>query len=338
MVQRAYAPPAHQKKGCGRVAVLVGIVAVLGVAALAGAGYYFFGTSGTKVTSVAHRHLPKGCDVALRLDITALTKVGPVKEHVVAAIEDVMTEEGGGRLAAFLLAARMDPKKDIREIAVCLDGVKMGSDPDYAIIIGGRLLDENGVIEALDKHDSANELSDPRKVGKLLVMEDKEGVLVSQSPDDAAILVAGDDDDLKRIANKGTDFEDYDIPMDEQIVGVISPKTIAGFVGGFGPLGPNTDALKKVGRVVLTMTLDPGEFGMRMTFPDKTIATEAKGQLESLFGVMALAPMDASIKSAVAKAKLKTKGKDLLVTMPIDESAIEETCEEMADEIRDQNK
>lgn len=334
----AYAPPVQKKGGGAKVAIILGVITLLAAGAIGGVVWYFFGATGSKVNSVAHEHLPEGCDVAIRLDMTALMKVKPVKEHVVSAIEDVMKEgENSGRLAAFLLAARMNPKKDIKDVAICLTNVKMGSDPDYGIAVGGKLLDEDGVVKAMDKHDTANELEDPKKVGDLLVLEDEEGVLISQSPDDAALLFAGGKSELKKIASKSDAFEDYEIPLDEQIVGVIAPKTVATYLGFMGPVGPNISDLEKVGRVVITMTLDPGELGMRMSFPDEDTAKSAKGQLATVFGMMGMAPLDAGMKKAMSQAKLKTKGKDLIATFPIDEDSIEETCEELGKEIREQN-
>ncbi len=338
-----YAPPTATKKGgCGKAALVLGVVGVLVLAALGGVGYYFFGTTGTKVSSTAHTHLPKGCDVAIRLDLASLMKVKPVKKHVVAALEEVMKEEGGGRLAAFLVAARMNPKQDLRSMAACLNGVAVGKDPDYGVVIGGKLLDENGVVRALDRHDSAGELKSPKKKGKLLVLEDEEGMLISQSPDDAALLFAGDEDDLERIAAVGDDFETYDLPLDEHMVGVVSPKAVKDLLGGLGPLMPGTERLQAVGKVVITMSLDPGELGFELTFPDAATAAQAKSELEGALGTLALAPFGPTaapeVKKALRNTKVKTQGKRVVVSTPLADASIEATCEELADKIREQNK
>src|SRR5690606_34895689 len=103
-----------------------------------------------------------------------------------------------------------------------------------------------------------------------------------------------------------------------------------------------TAELKKVGRIVLTMTLDPGEVGVNMQFPSAESAQQAKGELTAVFAMMALSPFGPgakpAVKHALKGAKVKTKGKELIVTMPLDEDAIEETCEEIGDDIREQNK
>jgi hypothetical protein len=332
--------PAAKKKGCGPAAIILVVLGVFVALGVGGLVFYFFGVGGTKVKSVAHEHLPEDCDLALRVDLKELMTVGPVKEHVVAAIEDVAKEDGGGRLAAFLLAARMDPKKDLSEVAACVNGLG-GAKPDYGVVIGGKLLDDNGVITAMDRHDGADEFEDPRKVGKLVVLEEREDhVLVSQATSDSAWLFASDEELLESVAKKGDAHEDYDFPLEEHISGVLTAASVKKLLADSGI--PGVDKIKKAGRVVLSLSLDPGELGVRAEFPDDASASAAADELKSLLGMMAMVPVGPAsspgMKEAIRGAKVSTKGKELLVTMPISEKSIEETCEDMADEIRERDK
>jgi hypothetical protein len=147
---------------------------------------------------------------------------------------------------------------------------------------------------------------------------------------------------LADIANPGDAFEAYKIPLDEQIVAVMSPDTVANFLSGLGPFVPATESIKSVKGVLITMTLDPGELGVRLEFASSEKAQSAKDELSTLFAALALAPIgptaDPAVRKALKAAEVSSKGSAVTLTVPIAESAIAEACEQIGNEIRKRNK
>ncbi len=333
------APP--KKGGSG---ALIAVFAVLGLLVLGGLGvgaYLLFG-GGTHYDSVAHEHLPKDCEAVIRIDIEGLTKVPAIKEHVIPAIDEKAKEsEDASKMARFLLTAELNPKKDLSELVICVTNIDpSGDEPDVIAVVGGHLL-ENGIIDAIAKHGKKDKFKKPVEEDGLKIIETKdEPVFVTQAGD-AALVISNRKKLLKKATKTGKAFEDYDIPLDEQIVGIIPADTVRELAKSAGRgLGLGSQ-LDDAGRIILTVTLDPGKIGGRLEMPSKRAAKELATMLNESLNAMKQMPGGAAAfgdpmaAAMLSGAKIKSKGKELVIEVAIPDKLIEKFAKEIAKGIRE---
>ena len=322
---------------------MIAIFAVVGIVVLAGLGVgaYFLLAGGSKHDSVAHEHLPAECEAVVRIDVQGLTKVPAIKEHVIPAIDEKAKEsEDASKLARFLLTAELNPKKDLKEIVVCVTNIDpKGDEPDVLAVVGGNLL-ENGIVNAIEKHGKKDKFKKPKEEGGLKIIEaEDEPVFITQA-DDAALIISNKKATLKKGAKSGKAFKDYDIPLDEQIVGVIPADTVKRLSKGAGAgLGLGTK-LDGAGRILLTLTLDPGKIGARVEMKSASDAKELADALNETLSAMKSMPGgggafgDPMAGALLSSAKIKSDGKELVLEIPIPDKLIEKFAEEMGKGIR----
>jgi len=325
------------KKGGAAKFVIAGLGGLVLITAIIVGAVVIFG--GSHLDSVAHQHLPKGCEAVIRVDISGLMKVPAIKEHVVPAIDEhAKDSEDAGKLAAFLLTAQLNPKEDLKEIVVCVKNIDGGDEPDVLAIVGGHLLDK-GIIGALDKHAKKGKFKKPVDEDGLIFVEGKEDEVFIGQVSDAALVVSNKKGLMKKAADTGDAYKEvYKIPLEEQIVAVIPKETVKGLSKQAG--GPFKAKLKGAGRVVVSATLDPGKVGARLEMPSKSAAKELRDainefvdQMKQLPGGAAAAGMNPMAAAMLDDVKVKTKGKDLVVEIAIPDKYIEDFAKKVAEEI-----
>ncbi len=330
-------PP--KKGGSG---LMIALFAVLGVVVLGGIGVaiWLFVGGGEHIDSKAHAHLPAGCDAVVRMDVKGLLSVPAVKEHVIPALDEAAKKsEDASSLAAFLITAELDPKKDIDEVVLCLKDIDKGGEPTMLFVVGGHLM-ERGILTAVERHVKKEKVKETRKEGDLEIIEAKDDKFFLTQASDAAILFSNDEKLLIKGADKTKEYEEtYKIPLDEQVSAIIPEETVKGLSKQAGALiGGNQ--LNAVGRIVVSATLEPGQISARLEMPSKSAAKELRDALKTLLDTMKQAPggmgaSDPFAAAALNSAKIKTKGNDVIVEIPIPEKLIEEGAKAVAKGIRE---
>lgn len=330
-------PP--KKGGSG---AMIAIFAVLGVLVLGGIGValWLFVGGGEHIDSKAHAHLPAGCDAVVRVDVKGLLKVEAVKEHVIPALdEQAKKSEDASSLAAFLITAELDPKKDIDEVVLCVKDIDKGGEPTMLFVVGGNIM-EDGIITAVERHVKKEKVKETREEDGLKIIEAKDDKFFLSQASDAAILFGNDEKLLKKGAETSKEFEDsYKIPLDEQISAIIPEATVKSLSKQAGPLLGGAQ-LGSVGRIVVSATLDPGQISARIELPSKSAAKELRDALKTLLDTMKQAPGgmgsgDPIAAAALNSAKIKTKGNDVIVEIPIPAKLIEQGAKAVAEGIRE---
>jgi hypothetical protein len=332
--------PGPKKKGGS--GALIAIVLVVGVLVLVGGGLGIAAalgvfSGGSKIKSVAHDHLPKGCQAVVRVNIKGLLKTPALKKHVVPALDDSAKEsEDADKFALFLIAARLDPKKDLKEMVLCVKN--MGADePTFAAVLGGKLL-ENGIVDALETQGDKEKFKKAKDVGGLRVIEGKDDPVFITQASDAALVFGNKLGLVKSAAKTGNNHKKlYELPLDEQIVAVITADAVQELSDKAGKQNPLSAAMKGAGRVVLTASLDTGKVTARLGMPDKEAAEELAEAIKSLIAAVQKTPGGIPDKDAaglLAKAKIKAVGKELVVSVKIPQKLIEQGAKEVAKGIR----
>ncbi len=338
-----YGPPGGYAapKGKGKTGLIVGLVA--GLIVLGGGGFaawHFLGGGGG--SSVAHAHLPGGCDAVLRFDVEGVMKVGPVKKHVVPALD----EKAGGsdaaakaKLTEFFVSARLNPKKDIDEAVVCLTNLSPEGEPDFVAIVGGSITPEK-VVDALATYADKDEFNEPKVQDGIRFIQSKSThptIFVAQA-EDGAILVASKFELLKKAAKKSGEHKKYKVPLERHasaIVTAVATKRLAGVAAG----SPFAASLGGIGRVELSASLEPGKLDGRLELGDAAAATALAGQLKGMLGEVKGMPLvPAEAKATLDGLTISAAGKELVVSAPISAEAIEKAAEEFAKGVREAEK
>jgi hypothetical protein len=334
--QPGHAAPPAKKSGTALavVLILVGVV----VLAAAGLGVYLFFLRGKKHDSIAHTHLPASCKAVAVVDVRALLEVPSVKEHVVPAIDEkARRDENAGKLAHFLLTAQLNPKKDLKEIAICVEELALR--PKFVAIVGGRLL-ERGFVDALEQHGKEEKFHPPKDVDGLRVIEAKERDAYVTQAADAAILLGNDLDLVKKAAARSDAFEAYALPLDQTMVGVIPAATMAEIAGRITPMLAliGGGALPPFGRAEVTLTLEPGKLGGRMELATDAAAAEVAQKLNQIVAAVSLLPPMMNPTGIpidiLRQAVIQAQGKAVVLTLPIPQETIESVMKEIAARIR----
>jgi len=304
----------------------------LGVAAALGVF-----SSGSKLKSVAHQHLPKSCQAVVRVNIKSLLKTPAVKKYVVPAIDEKAKEsDDADKLARFLITARLDPKKDLKEMVVCFKELD-ADQPTFVAVLGGTLL-ENGIVDAIERHGDEDKFKKPKEIGDLRVIEGKDDPVFLTHASDAAFIFGNQLALVKSAAKTGDNHKRrYDLPLDEQVVAVITEDAVVELATQAGKDNPLQDAMKGAGRLVLSTSLDTGKVTARLGMPDKKAAEDLVEAIKDLITLMKKAPggiPDATAADLVDKATIKAVGKDLVVSVKIPQELIEQGAKEVAKGIR----
>jgi hypothetical protein len=345
--QQGFAPqggPAPKKGGKGGLIAIIIVVVVL-VLGAGGAGLWFVlgGGFGGKTASKAHSHLPGGCDAVIRVDIQSVLGAAAFKKHVMPAIE----EKGKGSddakdFDAFVTDAGIDPKKDIKDFAMCLKGLSKG-EPDMVMILGGDFA-PGKVVDAMVLHSKKGKLKAPRELDGLKIVEGKEDDFVLGQADDGAILFGNKLDLVKSAARASGDAKEYGIALDKDLIGLVTAKAMQGFSeqAGQSPFG---SAFKGAGKVSVTASMSANTFEARMTMQDANAATEAATGLgllvemakEGAKGGAAGSP-EAIASEAVKSLKITADGKDLVAKATLPASVVDDAAKELGKAIRDAKK
>ncbi|MBM4358781.1 MAG: hypothetical protein FJ096_11820, partial [Deltaproteobacteria bacterium] len=328
------APPAAGG-GKGKLVAIV-LVALLIVAVLVGLLLFILG--GGKSKSAALDHLPKGCDVAARMDVKGLLTVPAIEKHVIPALEDnAKQKENAGRIAKLLVTARLNPKTDIDDVAVCVSGLEAVAaggkgDPEVLFAMGGNF-GKNAIVDAIAAHAKPEKLTQPKERDGLRVIETKDSnpTLYITQASDGALLAATSLELLKKAANNSA--SNYKFPNDQ--IALVVPADAAKRLAKSAPSQVGID-LSAVGRGEATVHLSPGKIGARLELG--AAAGSAALQANLLLPAVRSGPgVPANLRSTVDGLVVKADGNDLVIEAPIASDTIDAGAEAVAKEIRRAN-
>ena len=329
-------PPQGPAAGKGKLIAAAGLgcVALLVVAIIA-IGMLF----GGKSSSAAADHLPEGCDLVARIDFHGLLDVPAVEKHVVPALEeDAKKSEDAVTFAKVLLTAKLNPKKDIADIAVCVSGLDRatsGGEPDFVGVMGGKF-DPKALIDAMAEHGKADKLSAPTERDGLRVIESKDShpKLFFAQASDGAFLVATTFELLKKAA--AADSSGYKLPSDH--LAIVVPAEATKRLAKLAPSKQGFD-FGSAGRAELTANFAPGKVAARADLGSAATATSTAAQLNAMVPMLKLGgQVPSEAKATVDGLKIEAKGNELIIEAPIAAETIEKVAKEMADGIKQADK
>jgi hypothetical protein len=262
---------------------------------------------------------------------------------VVPALEKAAIDsKDAGKGAKFLVQAHLNPEKDLKEVAFCVNGLErlagaaLGLTPDFVVIVGGNL-NKGKILDAIAKDDGEKDFSAPAKQDGLLVMESKKKprVFLAQA-DDGAFLIGSSVDMLKKANPTSASYKDYNLPMDNQLSVIITASAMSR-LAGLASMAGSPVQLGSAGRAQLSSNLDPGKLGLHLELGDAKAASETAGQLKLILDQgkqQAASRVPPLLKPTLDGLAITTDGKELRIDAPISNDAIEEGARKVAEGIK----
>lgn len=324
-VQGAPAPRPRKGGKGGLIAAAVGLLVVAGVAI--GAYAYWMGS---RADSTARAHLPSTCEAVVRVDVTSILETKVVQDEILEPLADNTTAlEKAGKVSRFV-AAKVNPKSDLKELVLCVTDLGKGK-PAFVGILGGSLV-EDSVVEALDSHDEGKDFGKPKEVdGRLVIQHEGSGVYVTQSSEDAAILFASDEKLLAEANETSDDWKDYGLPLDEPFSAAVTEKAADQLTKQLNAI-PGL-SLKGAGKIDLTASLDPGRIRAEIGVGDQEAAqafVEAVGSFMALAKLSPIGPTSSKeAKQLMRGTKLEAEDGTVEVKVDVPDAIVEGACEDV---------
>jgi hypothetical protein len=315
-----YRPP--RKSGSGGLIALV-VVAVVLLGSIVALMVFLITRKGgpiaadpsslpAKQASVAHKHVPPGCDVVARANVAQMLDVPAVKAHLVPVLDEMqvsaVTDPDARALDALLRASGIDAKRDLKDVAVCMKGAGLPeSQQKLLLVIGGDLRPET-VVPALEQSErrSADKPVVTKSDGRLVLRmrsSDGDAIIAGQAAD-AAIVLTNDESLFAGAVKESPSYQsEYALPTATEVAIVAGPAVMRDAMSGGGP-NPFLQDLNAITRVVGTASLAEARLELRL---GTTSAQAAKGLLD-VYNLV-LGPM---LKQQIGGAKEKTPGANVL--------------------------
>lgn len=320
-------PPRGGRKG-GKGAIVAAVVGLL-VLVGAGIGAYVF-WMGSRTKSVAREHLPGSCEVVIRVDVESLLEAKAVQKHIVEPIEEKATElENAGEVSRFV-AAKIDPRKHLKELVVCVTDVSQGK-PSFVGIMGGSLA-QDAVVQALDSHDEDNAFGAPKEHdGRLVIQHKDSGIYITQSTEDAAILFSSDKSRLDDVDGTSGDWKDYELPLGKPISAQVTKKAAESLTKQLNAI-PGL-SLSGAGEIEVTGSLEPGRLDADIGLGDPEGAKSFVSAVNSFLSIARLSPIGPTsskeAKQLLGGTKLEADGGTVKVKVKIPDDLVDEACEQI---------
>jgi hypothetical protein len=216
---------AAAKGGKGLALLIIAAVVVVGLGVGAALLYVF--SSVGKTRSVAHEHLPPTCDVVARADVAKIqalpsfqAKVKPVLDEL-ASEATALDDPDMADLRSFLVEARLDPVRDIEEVALCVSDPVGGA--KFAVIVGG-VFSSEGVVDAAAKRGESSERVTIAGRSVVKSRSKKAGVTVFLGQAEDGAIVFSNDEGLLAGALEKSDAHQaiYKLPLDAEASVVVT--------------------------------------------------------------------------------------------------------------------
>jgi hypothetical protein len=283
----------------------------------------------------AYVHLPDDCDVVVALDVKSLLAQKSVKKELLPLIEDAVTkkdvkDDDFKDFQGFLEDAKIDPKKTVSDLAVCVRGVP--DRPKFGVALAGSFKKET-IVKAFEKRLKASEKKDVIEIdGRKAISDDK--MTLGQAAD--GTVVFGDDKSLfTAMAKESSHYKSkYDLPVDKDLAFSV-PDGLAKRLASADSGAPKEFAAIK--DVVGSLDLSKGKAIIRL-------ATKSADDAEKLNALLVL--MKGEFKKdlgssnsfgeadALESAKSRQDGKDVVIEVSLPDGALDKGVEALAKEMQ----
>jgi hypothetical protein len=297
-----------------------------------------------KLSSKAYNHVPSGCELLVRVDAAQAIALPSVQKHIVPeldALKDATTTDPDAKkMQEVLSKAGIDPKTDIKDVVLCGTGVggpKSGE--KFVFILGGELRPE-AVVPAIREVDSAKVTVidiDGRKVAQGSGSRG-DSFLMGQAAD-GAVVFASDRTLFESAVKDSKIYEsEYGLPVNTEAAFVVGSALIekAGAEAGRG--NPFTRDINSVTKVAGTLGLTNPAGQVRITAKTPADAKKINTSINSLLPLLkrsaAREKSQAGELEALAAAKTKVDGSDVIIDLPWTAAGVEQAAQKLAEELK----
>ena len=319
--------------------ILTGVLVALGAALFCGTGvgalWFFDDLRGWLFTphSVAYEHLPGSCQIVAHLDVKGALRSPVFQRQVAPALEAaVQGETDEDKLTATLVAARLDPRKDIESAALCVQRIE-GRDADFVLILGGRIRPQV-VLRALELHGSTGRFQ--RRVAGDLNVLDVVGTTTKISQADDGALIFGNSEDLVRAASASSpDWNRWALPVSEQIALVATRAGLQAASEMAGSTHPLASTLAKANRGEARFSLNTGQLSALLDLgTEKSANDAARGLNLVLLGAKIQLLRDPETRDIIRSVAIGTQGSQLTGTVTVPPAVLDDAARELAETIQ----
>jgi hypothetical protein len=220
-------------------------------------------------------HLPKGCSVAGRVEWHALLNHPLLAAFAEKALHpdpaQIKTEEQRSFLS-FLERGKIDPRRDIEQIAFCF-----GSTQEPLVVVAGGL--PKGLIGLMQAvAPKAERYKVEQKAGVEVLRRAGRSLLQA---DDRALLLGADLEQLLQARQLGSAYEQYRIPETGELALVAEGEMLNGTIGLLLP-PPLGGLAQRASRVQIAFTLSTQQLHLAAEFPAAEEAEVLKSSLTAL--------------------------------------------------------
>lgn len=285
--------------------------------------------------AVAYVHLPSDCDVVVGLDVKGVMGQKAVKNEILPLVDEAIAKKDAKDddfkdFQAFLKDAKIDPKKTVSSIAVCVRGVP--DQPKWGMALAGDFKKES-IIKAMEKHLDA---SDKKKIteidGRKAISDDK--LTLGQA--DNGTVVMGDDKSLfQAMAKESNSFKSkYKLPVDKHLSFAVPDGLVSRMVKADSGAPKEFGSIKDV---VGSVDLSSGKAIVRL-------ATKSEDDAEKLNALLVLMKSEFQKKmgsqndfgeaDALKNAKSRQDGKDVIIEVSLPDGTLDKGVEALAKEMK----
>lgn len=281
-------------------------------------------------SSNAVAHLPETCAAVARIDFAALLSLPSVKDQVTPALEELKANAAGPNedFRAFLSDAGIDPMKDVSDLALCMGDIQRGPEGEFTVVLGGNFK-PNTIVSSIEKHAKKDKFSVEDFAGTK-ILADKDGKMFLGQAPDGVVVVASTKVGLEK-AFKKTDASKHALPKDATASFVVPAKSMKGLLSE--PGNPFFAQANDVGAMLLTVDLKKANASLRVELTTEKAAIELAGVAKMLLGQMASQPspdpVGGALMAMLSKAKVESKGKELVVEIAIPEAQVNELTKQL---------
>lgn len=322
-------------KGAGIVVLLLLLAAAGGVAFVV-----WTMVGGGAIVSKAEEHLPAECSIVSRLDLAGMMKVPAVVKHVLPVLDAQAAQaENKGKLAKLLVRARLNPKKDLHSVAVCINGIDAVKGSGSAVFVVGGSLVPGALLKAMKQHANEGEVKETEIAAKPALEFNSTPTVYAVQADDAALII-GNNKALVAAAVPTSDAYKtrYKLANKGHVAVVATKAAAKALPSAAAKQNPLLGQLLGAERMSIVASLAPGELELRLGMANETsaaaLAVAAEGVLVMSLagGSLLLPPM---LKGALEKRKIEAQGKDVVAAVPIPAEAIEMGAKSLAAAIQE---
>jgi hypothetical protein len=285
--------------------------------------------------TVAFVHLPNDCDVVVGLDVKGVMGQKVVKKEILPLVDEAIAKKDAKDddfkdFQAFLKDAKIDPKKTVSSIAVCVRGIP--DQPKWGMALAGDFKKES-IVKAMEKHLDASEKAKVTEIdGRKAISDDK--LTLGQAANGTVVM--GDDKGLfQAMAKESNSFKSkYKLPVDKHLSFAVPDGLVSRMVKSDSGAPKEFASIKDV---VGSVDLSSGKAIVRL-------ATKSDDDAEKLNALLVLMKSEFQKKmgsqndfgeaDARKNAKSRQDGKDVVIEVALPAGTLDKGVEALAKEMK----